>query len=622
MVDLGRALSVAVAAAREGGAELRDELSRPGGPEGARGKAPADERVEARIRARLLTAFPNAGYLGEETGARPARAGERAVWVVDPNDGTSAFLRGERGSSVSIALVQDGRPILGVVYAYAAPDHAGDFFAWAEGLGPPTRNGSDLARAPYPHELAPDLVVGVAGGADRTPAEHAAVVAPARFFPHPSIAYRAALAAAGDLDAVAALFMPHAWDFAAAHALLRATGGDLLDERGDPVRYSETGEAHPNCVYGGSPVLARALARRPWETVISRGPRPPPSPYELVSLEPGCCVVDRRLLSRAQGCLLGQLAGDSLGSLVEFETAAAIAARYPDGGPRDLADGGTFDTIAGQPTDDSELALLLARTLVQESGYREEAAARAYAWWLSTRPFDVGNTIRRALSAVTPDDIEKRRAADAARAAADPASKANGALMRIAPLGIWAHRLSVEDTLELARADARLTHPNPSCTDASAIFAATLAYAVRDEPDPAEAYAFACSLAKDEKAAPDVLEALRRASDSPPEDFLTQAGYVVVALHNAFHRLLRAPSLERALVDTVRSGGDTDTNAAICGALLGAVHGRDAIPLRWRKMLLTCRPVRSSDPALAIRRPRPEALWPVDALSLAERLAR
>lgn len=71
-------------------------------------------------------------------------------------------------------------------------------------------------------------------------------------------------------------------------------------------------------------------------------------------------------LSRAQGCWLGQLTGDSLGSLVEFLTAEQIHRRYPHG-VRDVIDGGTFNTIAGQPTDDSEMALALARTLVRMS---------------------------------------------------------------------------------------------------------------------------------------------------------------------------------------------------------------------------------------------------------------
>ena len=64
---------------------------------------------------------------------------------------------------------------------------------------------------------------------------------------------------------------------------------------------------------------------------------------------------------------------------------------------RDLADGGPFHLIAGQPTDDSELALMLARTLVGAERYHAEAAWTAYESWLLSRPFDVGQTLAQAL---------------------------------------------------------------------------------------------------------------------------------------------------------------------------------------------------------------------------------
>ena len=70
-------------------------------------------------------------------------------------------------------------------------------------------------------------------------------------------------------------------------------------------------------------------------------------------------------LSRAQGCLLGQFAGDSLGGLVEFQRPESIRQRYPDG-VTELADGGTWENVAGQLTDDSEMALMLARCLISK----------------------------------------------------------------------------------------------------------------------------------------------------------------------------------------------------------------------------------------------------------------
>jgi ADP-ribosylglycohydrolase len=116
---------------------------------------------------------------------------------------------------------------------------------------------------------------------------------------------------------------------------------------------------------------------------------------------------------------------------------------------------------------------------------------------------------------------------------------------------------------------------------------------------------------------PTVREAVTGAAESPPADYLRRQGWVLTAFRNAWWQLLHAESLETGVIDTVMQGGDTDTNAAICGALLGAVHGRQAIPFRWFNRLVTCRPIAG---LMGVRRQRPECFWPVDALTLAERL--
>jgi hypothetical protein len=94
-------------------------------------------------------------------------------------------------------------------------------------------------------------------------------------------------------------------------------------------------------------------------------------------------------------------------------------------------------------------------------------------------------------------------------------------------------------------------------------------------------------------------------------------GWVLVALQNAFWQLLHAAGFEEGVTGSVQLGGDTDTNGAIAGALLGAVHGRAAVPQQWMSRVLSCRPL-VGIPGVA--RPRPAAFWPVDALWLAERL--
>ena len=114
-----------------------------------------------------------------------------------------------------------------------------------------------------------------------------------------------------------------------------------------------------------------------------------------------------------------------------------------------------------------------------------------------------------------------------------------------------------------------------------------------------------------------LMKAIADASTSPPADYLHQQGWVLIAFQNALWQLLHATNLEDGVVDTVMRGGDTDTNAAIAGALLGAVYGRDGIPAQWTDKLLTCRPEAGNR---RVRHPRPECFWPVDALDLATSL--
>jgi ADP-ribosylglycohydrolase len=307
-------------------------------------------------------------------------------------------------------------------------------------------------------------------------------------------------------------------------------------------------------------------------------------------------VEDAGLLSRAQGCLLGQIAGDNLGALVEFRTAAEVAARHPDG-PRLLEDGGHWGILAGQPTDDSEMALALARAVVGAGTYDDGKVLEAYRAWYRSGPFDVGTTTRAALVGYLMAD-----------------SQANGSLMRASPLAIFAHRARVEQAAELARRDSALTHPHSVCRDAVAAFVIATSRAIARGGEPEGAYEAALAWARSAAVAP-VTEALVRAASEAPRCDEGHIGWVLVTLQNAFHELLHAPSVEAGVVATVRRGGDTDTNGAVAGALLGAVHGRAAIPMQWRSMILSCRahPLRAG-------RPRPRSCWPVDALELAEGL--
>ena len=189
--------------------------------------------------------------------------------------------------------------------------------------------------------------------------------------------------------------------------------------------------------------------------------------------------------------------------------------------------------------------------------------------------------------------------------------------MRVSPLGIFAAGAEREAAIQWAKDDAALTHPNPVCQGANAVFAASVAFAIRTGERPLAVYSYALKAAREMPAGTAVMNALEAAANDRPTDERGKMGWVLVALQNAFWQLIHASSLEDGVTDTVQFGGDTDTNGAIAGALLGAVYGRAAVPRQWMNRVLACRPLAG---VAGIAHPRRAAFWPVDIPWLAERL--
>ena len=309
---------------------------------------------------------------------------------------------------------------------------------------------------------------------------------------------------------------------------------------------------------------------------------------------------DLGAIDRARGCMAGQLAGDSLGSLVEFESPGYISRRYPYG-VREMEDGGVWRTIAGQPTDDSEMALSLARGILDLGGYDQNEVRAGYVRWIKSKPFDKGRTVTAGL-------LGER----------DFASQANGAMMRVSPLAIFGAARSDSEVEEWARMDAEITHPNPVCVEANRLYAAAISRAIRTGCGSAELYESIRRRADAMGADSTLSDAIRDAESAPPASYGQPiAGWVLVAFQNALWQLLHADSVEDALADTISRGGDTDTNAAICGALLGAVHGVSAMPYHWIRTLQKCRPGFGRE---GVSNPRPQEYWPWDFVELADAL--
>ncbi len=191
--------------------------------------------------------------------------------MVDPNDGTSDFLRGHQGSAISVGLLRSAVPVLGVVCAPVTEDRGADCIAWAEGLNTILRNGREVSGRLNEQDLQIGRKVMVSVGASNKPEINARLCAPADFVAMPSIAYRLARVAAGDGVAGVSVVPVSAHDDVAGHALLKGAGGALLNQEGHPVTYqteANLSEVSQRC-FGGAPEACRKLALRDWGKVFN-----------------------------------------------------------------------------------------------------------------------------------------------------------------------------------------------------------------------------------------------------------------------------------------------------------------------------------------------------------------
>jgi myo-inositol-1(or 4)-monophosphatase len=227
-LDLIRAAALeAGRLALEARAEGLKVWSKPGGSP----VTDADLAVDTLLKLRLKTARPSYGWLSEETVDDAARLELRRLFVVDPIDGTAAYVRHKPWFTVCVAVVEDGRPTAAVVHA---PELGETYEAVAGG-------GAWLNGAP----IAPSA---------RTDLDGAAMLGDARMFADPrwpqpwpemrvesrnSIAYRMALVASGAFDAALALTPKNDWDLAAADLIASEAGAFVADHRGRPFVYNK-----------------------------------------------------------------------------------------------------------------------------------------------------------------------------------------------------------------------------------------------------------------------------------------------------------------------------------------------------------------------------------------------
>lgn len=267
------------------------------------------------------------------------------------------------------------------------------------------------------------------------------------------------------------------------------------------------------------------------------------------------------LKQRARAAFIGLAVGDALGATVEFMTVPEIVAKY--GVFKEMIGGGWLHLKPGQVTDDTEMALCIARAVAKNQGWSREAIAHQFAAWLKSRPVDCGDTCRKGIrSFMLNGTLEVPY---------NQWDGGNGAAMRMLPAAL----LSLPDT-ELMKKytieQARLTH-HQALSDAACICLGTLIHMILQGASKSQ---------------------LRREVDG----FVTRfpsfcfdpyrglaTGYVVDTMQTVFYHFFKGSSFEECLVGTVNQGADADTTGAICGMLAGAYYSMEEIPKRWLKKM-------------------------------------
>jgi ADP-ribosyl-[dinitrogen reductase] hydrolase len=227
---------------------------------------------------------------------------------------------------------------------------------------------------------------------------------------------------------------------------------------------------------------------------------------------------------------------------------------------------------------------------------------RYFGMWLNSKPFDIGITTRNALSVIknlTKDAMDPTLSFK--HNLKDTKSLSNGCLMRITPLAVWGHKLSKDDLYLAVKYQTMFTHANPTAINATYLYCYAIKLLIKEDLSMKD---------MGKKVFEKIVEEAKIRQGAEPEKLdewlkiITETeyneegkkllppptksiGFLKIAFVWSFFYLYHDISYKEAIKDILLQGGDTDTNAAIVGGLLGARYGlSDEEELKWRDKVL------------------------------------
>jgi ADP-ribosyl-[dinitrogen reductase] hydrolase len=295
--------------------------------------------------------------------------------------------------------------------------------------------------------------------------------------------------------------------------------------------------------------------------------------------------------NRALGAFLGLAVGDALGTTLEF------SARDSQAHHSEMTGGGPFRLQPGVWTDDTQMALALADSLLACEGLDEHDLMNRFLSWYrdgeyspTGRCFDIGIATSQALNRF-------ERTGDPIGGSTDPLSAGNGCLMRLAPVALF-HADDEAAAALAAERQSATTHAAAECVEASAWFARLLVRAIQGRPKTEV-------LATPHSGSGKVAALAAGSWRGKERAQIRSSGYVIDSLEAALWAVGTTATFEDAVALAVNLGDDADTVGAITGQLAGAVYGAAAIPDRWLAPLAWRDRLESTALALAARQDEP-----------------
>lgn len=303
------------------------------------------------------------------------------------------------------------------------------------------------------------------------------------------------------------------------------------------------------------------------------------------------------LRERFLGTLIGTAVGDALGHPFEGWSRTHIETEV--GRVKDFLPGmGWGGFPPGQYTDDTQLTIAIAESLIRSGGFNLSDLIDRFIDWLNEPPIGPGYGCLSSIQKLQLGYSWREAASD---------SGGNGTAMRVSPIGLFYHD-SIPNLIEYARLSSVITHGHWAATASAIVVARSVAYLVLcdklDVPDFLQAIAAAVDHPEFEDYAQNILQ-LPEYLEMDSVDALIELGgigikppwpnpaetrqgyisaYAMSTTLSALYCFLSSPNdFENSVVEAVMAGGDTDTTGAITGAISGAFNGLDEIPPRWSK---------------------------------------